>query len=118
MAKDDYYYESNERDLWETEEGIDKYFVVFFTLLSIVLVLSKFLHDHPSISSILPEAGMIIIFGSISGAIIFALTPESDIDYEEGDDDGDLDSRVNEFVAEGLLSFSPKVFFFILLPPM
>ncbi len=130
MAEDDYYGEGNERDFWETEEGIDKYFVVFFSLLSLVLVLSKFLHDHPRISSILPEAGMIIIIGTIAGAVIHSVTPESDDEDEddqyykyhaEGDDGGDdeaLESSVNKFVAEGLLSFSPKVFFFILLPPI
>jgi len=115
MVEDDYY---SDRDFWETEEGIDRYFVVFFSLLSLVLVLSKFLHDSPRIASILPEAGMIIILGTIAGAIIHAITPLED--YYEGEfgDDDELDGSINKFVAEGLLSFSPKVFFFILLPPI
>ena len=50
---------SESGDFWESEEGINKYFCVFFTLLSIVLVLSKFLHDRPKLASVLPEAIMV-----------------------------------------------------------
>jgi hypothetical protein len=35
------------------------YFVLFSTLLSLVLILSKLLQDRPVLASILPEAGMI-----------------------------------------------------------
>ena len=101
--------DSEDGEFWESEEGINKYFAIFLTLLSLVLVLSKLLHDRPKLASILPEAGMTIIVGTIAGAIIFMLNPDSD-----EDDAG----SVNQFVAEGLLSFSPKVFFFVLLPPI
>ena len=104
-------------DFWESEEGINKYFVVFFSLLSLVLILSKLLHDRPILASILPEAGMIIIVGTIAGAIIYVATPVSDNDDEENDDSL-FNGSINRFVAEGLLSFSPKIFYFVLLPPM
>ncbi len=134
---DDYYY-NGASDFLKSEEGIEKYFIVLFSLLAVVLVLSKYLHTHPRIQSILPEAGMIIIIGTIAGATIFAFKPllQSENYYEENeyygyaaddhDDHDDHDDRsnqgssssVNRFVVHGLLSFSPTVFFFILLPPI
>lgn len=116
---DDYYQNQDEdqEQFWYSEEGINKYFVVFFSLLSLVLVLSKFLHDHPKLASVLPEAGMIILVGTIAGAVIFLTTPISD-ESRDDDDDSLFNGSVNEFVAKGLLSFSPKVFFFVLLPPI
>ena len=132
MGSDDGYYNANANnavdddvgdvdaetgDFWESEEGINKYFVVFLSLLSLVLVLSKFLHDCPKVAAILPEAGMIILVGTVAGAVIFTSTPLSDRDDEE-DDDSLFNGSVNRFVAEGLLSFSPTVFFFVLLPPI
>jgi len=122
MGNDDYYPEddideSDDGDFWESEEGINKYFVVFLSLLSIVLMLSKVLHDYPRLGAILPEAGMTIIVGAIAGFLIFITTPVSDTDDAE-DDDSMFNGNINQFVAEGLLSFSPKVFFFILLPPI
>jgi sodium/hydrogen exchanger 8 len=106
----------SDEDFWDSEEGINKYFMIFFSLLSLVLVLSKLLHDHPKLSAVLPEAGMTIIVGTIAGAVIFISTPVSDND--DGDDDSLFNGNVNQFVAEGLLSFSPTIFFFILLPPI
>ncbi len=113
-------------DFWESEEGINKYFVIFFSLLSLVLVLSKFLQDRPKLASILPEAGMTILVGTIAGAVIFLTTPVSNNDDDNAngghnninDDDSLFTGSVNTFVAKGLLSFSPKVFFFVLLPPI
>ena len=54
---------------------------------------------------------MTIIIGAIAGLILFEATPLSD------DEPGD-DQNIQQFVAEGLLSFSPKIFFFVLLPPI
>ena len=53
------------------------------------------------------EAGMTILIGIISGFIIFTFS-----DSAKDDDDSSQD------VAEGLLSFSPKIFFIALLPPI
>ena len=108
----------------ESNEGINSYFVVFLSLLAVVLILSKILHDRPKLAQVLPEAGMIIIVGIIAGYGIFLATPvsSSGFDGEESNND-DLDDslfngEVSQNVAEGLLGFSPKVFFFILLPPI
>ncbi len=100
--KHEYYYEHEEETWTDTDEGIDLYFVIFLSLLAIVLVLSKYLHDYPKLAAVLPEAGMIIIVGTIAGSIINKF----------------ISNGENGSVAEGLLSFSPKIFFFILLPPI
>ncbi len=117
MDDDDRHDSEDSGDFWESEEGINKYFVVYFSLLSFVLILSKLLHDRPRLSSILPEAGMTIIVGTIAGAVIYVTTPVSDNDDEENDDSL-FNGSINRFVAEGLLAFSPKVFYFVLLPPI
>jgi sodium/hydrogen exchanger 8 len=90
----------------ETEEGISVYFVIFSSLLALVLVLSKVLHDYPTIASFLPEAGMILLVGIGAGCFVnlFAAEPESDEDEED--------------VIKSLLAFSPNVFFIALLPPI
>ncbi len=102
QQQETYYYEHEEEAWTDTDEGIDLYFVIFLSLLAIVLVLSKYLHDYPKLSGILPEAGMIIIVGTVAGSIINKF----------------ISNGENGSVAEGLLSFSPKIFFFILLPPI
>ena len=122
---DDQYYKYAEQDSsspsgWaNSEEGIDLYFVIFLSLLAIALTCSKFLHDSPRVAAILPEAGLIIMIGAIAGFLLyFVFTPSaSSGDAEDIDDDAEND-HINEFVAEGLLSFSPKIFFFVLLPPI
>jgi NhaP-type Na+/H+ or K+/H+ antiporter len=115
---DQQYSPGDDNENWvDSEAGIDLYFVIFLTLLAVVLTCAKFLRDRPRIAAILPEAGMIIVVGALSGALLsFAMLPLSRGDAAE-DDDGENDNR-NKFVAEGLLSFSPKVFFFVLLPPI
>lgn len=103
-----------------TEVGISSYFVIFLSLLALVLVLSKFLHDRPGLSSVLPEAGMTIIVGVTAGYLVYLFAPpqaEPDNDREQGDDDDD-DGGEDSDVAYGLLSFSPTVFFVALLPPI
>jgi len=117
----------------DSEKGIDLYFVIFLTLLASALVCAKFLHDHPRLSSILPEAGMTILLGAVAGAFLFFLTPPAstsqnyndDYYYINGDDvnnsnnnDADNQQHIQQFVTEGLLSFSPKIFFYVLLPPI
>lgn len=89
-----------------TEEGISAYFVLFSALLALVLVLSKLLHDRPVLSSVLPEAGMILLVGMAAGFFVNLFTPENTTSDEENS------------VAEGLLSFSPEAFFVFLLPPI
>ena len=102
----------------DSEEGINLYFVIFLTLLTSVLTCSKFLRDRPRVAAVLPEAGMIVVAGAASGALLSLAfgSPSRDDDGAAVDDDDD--GRRNEFVLEGLLSFSPTVFFFVLLPPI
>jgi len=96
-----------------SEEGVSLYFVVFFPLLSIVLILSKFLHDRPILSAFLPEVGMTVIVGIIAGLVVYLFygsNVETTTDsYNSGAEDG---------VALGLLEFSPTFFFSALLPPI
>ena len=91
----------------ETEEGISVYFVVFSSLLALVLVLSKVLHDHEVVASVLPEAGMILLVGIIVGTVVYWIAGEPA--NEEGEEDN---------MIQSLVSFSPKIFFVALLPPI
>jgi len=111
--------EDDDGDVWtDSEQGIDRYFVIFLSLLALSLTLAKWLHDSPKLGAVLPEAGMTIIIGAIAGYILFLLTPLSDDNYADDNPEDDQNQDINAFVAEGLLSFSPKVFFFVLLPPI
>jgi sodium/hydrogen exchanger 8 len=99
-----------------SEAGISAYFVLFSALLSVVLVLSKFLHDRPRLASLLPEAGMILVVGVVCGAIVNLLFIPDSIEPEQ--QQGDDDAAAEEEVAVSLLSFSNEVFFLFLLPPI
>ena len=75
-------------------------------LLASCELLQKFRHDHPVIASVLPEAGMVILVGIVAG---FCLRPF--VNDKAGPDDADN-------VAQSLSTFSPKIFFIALLPPI
>jgi hypothetical protein len=92
----------------ETEESISVYFVVYSSLLAVVLILSNLLHARPVLASFLPEAGMVLAVAMLAGAVIRAFSPDMKL---RNDDDGDDLTRT-------LLSFSPKIFFVVLLPPI
>jgi NhaP-type Na+/H+ or K+/H+ antiporter len=84
--------------------------------------LAKYLHDQPRLSSIFPEAGMIIFVGMITGGLVRVLTL---IDGDTTNDDAsDYMTALNESnstastIAADLLSFSDDTFFEILLPPI
>ncbi len=101
-----------------SEEGVSLYFVVFFPLLSIVLILSKFLHDRPVLSAFLPEVGMTVIVGIIAGLFV-RITYGFNFTFVESDDDHYSHAdAAEEGVASGLLAFSPTFFFSALLPPI
>jgi NhaP-type Na+/H+ or K+/H+ antiporter len=95
---------------FDSTEGISAYFVLFSTLLALLLVLSKLLHDHPALNSIVPEAGMILLVGMVAGCFLNLFVAPTQTDQD--------DDVYNESVAESLLSFSPNVFFVALLPPI
>lgn len=97
-----------------SQNTISVYFLLFLSLLALVLVLSSKLHHSKWLASILPEAGLIIIVGIAAGAF-FSIFGENN----GGDDDYDDDiNNGGGAVVDGLLSFSPKVFFVGLLPPI
>ena len=97
-------------------QNISIFLVFFVLLLVLVLVLSKYLHDRPFLSSILPEAAMVLAVGIVAGFFIHLVigkrikTPIQDDDNIDGQEvDNDLSA---------LLSFSPEIFFIALLPPI
>jgi len=100
-----------------TEEGISAYLVLFLLLLAFVLVLSKLLHDKPVLSSLLPEAGMILIVGMLVGSVLTLFVDNRDKEAAISNDDTVADGA-GDSVALGLLSFSPEFFFVFLLPPI
>mmetsp|Transcript_14248 Transcript_14248/g.34130 ORF Transcript_14248/g.34130 Transcript_14248/m.34130 type:complete len:691 (-) Transcript_14248:755-2827(-) len=114
----------------QTEQTISFYFVLFSFILAVVLVLSKVLHDHPRVAKIFPEAGMILLTGVLFGAIVELFARNNDESSSSSssnnsqqsgaanDDDAVQPEEEEESVATSLLSFSPEVFFLVLLPPI
>mmetsp|Transcript_33794 Transcript_33794/g.50113 ORF Transcript_33794/g.50113 Transcript_33794/m.50113 type:complete len:590 (-) Transcript_33794:128-1897(-) len=96
----------------QTNRGVSIYFAIYLALFTVVILLSKGLHESPKLASIMPEAAMVILVGMVAGWIFFMFA-NVDYDVAQGDDDG-----VVVDVAETLLSFSPTIFFVVLLPPI
>ena len=101
-----------------TEETVSIYFFIFLSLLAFTLVLCNKLHHSPKLYWF-PEAGLIILVGLVVGGI-FSIFDKGSSSGDGGDvDDGFYeDNEEEEEIIEGLLSFSPKVFFVGLLPPI
>mmetsp|Transcript_16230 Transcript_16230/g.26401 ORF Transcript_16230/g.26401 Transcript_16230/m.26401 type:complete len:651 (-) Transcript_16230:806-2758(-) len=100
------------------EEAISIFLVFFASLLVVVLILSKRLHESPMLSSILPEAAMVILVGMIAGYIIHLVVGRrlaSAAQKEVADDDS---IEAAEIDLAALLSFNPEIFFVFLLPPI
>jgi sodium/hydrogen exchanger 8 len=90
------------------EEHVSLYFLIFSVLLAFVLILSKILHNTPKINTFVSEAALILIVGMMAGCLIHLLFRGG----EASDNAEDLD------IATTLLSFTPKVFYMALLPPI
>lgn len=90
----------------QTNRGVSIYIAIYLTIFIIVAYFGKLLHDYPKVGSVLPEAAMIIIVGMVVGFFIHLVA---------GDDD---DEAMADDVARSMLSFSPTVFFVVLLPPI
>ena len=97
------------------EENISAFLVFFAALLASVVILQKWLHDRPVISSFLPEAAMVLGMGMIFGFFIHLLVGRRVAQQQAQDDDANNASDVE---IKALLSFSPSVFFVALLPPI
>lgn len=88
----------------QSNRGVSLYFASYLLLFVAVLSLSRLLHAS-KLASFVPEAALTILIGIISGAI-FSLANGSD------------SNNVASDVTESILSFSPTIFFVILLPPI
>ena len=102
------------------EENISIFLVFFVTLLALVLILSKYLHDAKKISSIVPEAAMVIAIGMVAGYLIHIVLGKrlayAAANAEYGQNDDDQQTMDDDLAA--LLSFDPEFFFIFLLPPI
>ena len=87
----------------QSNRGVSIYFAIYLALFLVVIVLAKLLHDRPKMASLVPEAAMIILVGMVVGGLF-------QIFLDEPDGDADADD-----VAESLLSFSPTIFFVLLV---
>jgi hypothetical protein len=76
----------------------------------------KFLHDRPRIGSLVPEAAMIILVGMMAGYILHFVVHHDATAADAAD--ADAVGQNYEDVAESIFSFSPTIFFIILLPPI
>ena len=108
------------------EENISFFLVFFITLLAVVLVLAKKLHDRPVLASILPEGAMVLAVGMVAGFIIHLIVGKRYLAAEaaieaQSDDDHDDDYVTKQDIDDelgALISFSPDIFFIALLPPI
>ena len=97
--------------------------VVVLTLLSIIFILSKYLHARPKLAAILPEAGMVILF-SIAVGFMFDLYRGDRPWNEISTNTTALEATVlrkhsmKEHITRVLLSFSSSSFFYAMLPPI
>jgi len=107
------------------EENISIFLVFFVTLLALVLILSKYLHDAKKISSIVPEAAMVIAIGMGAGYLIhiilgkrlaYAAANNDNSNNDDANNDDDQQTMEDDLAA--LLSFDPEFFFIFLLPPI
>lgn len=85
-----------------SNRGISYFVSLYLFLFLVVTVLCKFLHDNEKLQSYLPEAALVILVGIAAGFLLHLIA----------------DALMYDDVAESLWSFSPTVFFVILLPPV
>ena len=94
------------------EENISVFIVCFIGLLAVVLILSKYLHESPRLSSVLPEAAMVIGVGMVAGYLIHLVIGKrmiANAAQQEISDDDDVDKEDVEIDLAALLSFSPEI---------
>src|SRR3569623_2011343 len=91
-------------------EEVSLYFVLFAALLSLVIILSKVLHDRPRLNSMLSEASLTLLVGKGAGFLVHVWFLRRPFIVDE---ENELEAQV---VASSLLSFDANVFFLALLP--
>ncbi|KAL3912607.1 MAG: hypothetical protein SGILL_006815, partial [Bacillariaceae sp.] len=103
------------------EENISIFLVGFVGLLCLVLILSTYLHASPRLSSVFPEAAMVIGVGMVAGYLIHLVVGRrilANAAQQEMSDDDAVDEEDVDIDLAALLSFSPEIFFVFLLPPI
>ena len=97
-----------------SEQMLSALLLVFSTLLSLVLVLGKALHNRPKLNKILSEPGMTLLVGIFVSFVIRAFLWTEDLimgaDHENEED--------SNYTYQLLLSFPNDLFFLGLLPPI
>jgi sodium/hydrogen exchanger 8 len=100
------------------EQNISVFLLFFVTLLALVLILSKYLHDAKRISAIVPEAAMVITIGMGAGYLIHIVLGKRLAYKAATNDDGGNDDSLDDDYLAALISFDPEFFFIFLLPPI
>ena len=98
----------------EGHEPRYEYFVLFASLLAIVFILAKKLHECPRINGFFSEAALVLTVGIIAGGITRSIMLITSTETHENDDEVSGES----VLAQSLLSFSRNAFFMALLPPI
>jgi len=75
-----------------------------------LFLFQSLLHVRPRIATYIPEAAMVILVGMVAGLLVYLIVGGPSDDYADPD--------MADGIADSLLSFSPTVFFIILLPPV
>lgn len=101
----------------DDEESISSFLVFFATLLAVVVILQKWLHDRPIMSAFLPEAAMVLGLGIIFGFLIHLFLGQR-YSSQQGQAEDNDDAQEADVDVSAILSFSPSVFFIALLPPI
>jgi hypothetical protein len=95
--------------------------------------IQKLLHDYPKLGAIIPEAAMIILVGMVAGLFVFLFGPSDEGEYNNDDANKaeyyydqygqavvveNANAEDTDSLADSILSFSPTIFFVVLLPPV
>jgi NhaP-type Na+/H+ or K+/H+ antiporter len=114
----------------EEKEGMDHttsiFFLFFMSLIALVLMLGRSLHNHPKLNSILSEPAMVLLVGMFFSFLIkvfvqdtaneIITTDETDAYSDAKDDDGG--NAMSDKFSNTALQFSGEIFFMALLPPI
>jgi membrane-associated HD superfamily phosphohydrolase len=84
--------------------SISIYILLYSLLMVIAIICCKLLHNHKYLSTIIPEAGMIIMIGIITGISIQLILL--------------IMNQSTQNITNSLFTFSSEVFFVALLPPI
>ena len=99
---------------------VQVFFLLFSSLLILILFLSKLLSDRPKIQSFVSEPAMTLVVGIIASGLIFAfwddddeVTDDDDDDYFNKNDDNqswgeELEEEME--LRESFLTFPSKIF--------